>query len=223
MEQLQKLSVKIADEEQYNAVTEVMRSMGYEPDPVPMWSDFNQRWSTGDLRVLTTEDGYGIYSIDAGDEFTRYTYDEFISKYQPLTKPLTIGEIHQLRELLKAHVEAKPVQPEPQLEPTSETYSGVFRFSFDSISCVYYGGALLWMSKIARWVVGARITANALDTHTLIEAPHQVGGFYLLIGKRDPKEPTSYGLYDGQVFWRWTKEGEVVRTESATNLKAVKA
>jgi hypothetical protein len=218
MEQLQKLSVKIADEEQYNAVTEVMRSIGYKADPVPMWSDFNQRWSTGDLRVLTTEDGYGIYSVDAGDEFTRYTYDEFMAKYQHLTQPLTIGEINQLRELLKAH---RPTAGQPAPKP--ETYEGVFRFSFDSVSCVYNGGALLWMSKIARWVVGARITVNALDTHTLIEAPHEAGGFYLLIGKRDPKEPTSYGLYDGQVFWRWTNEGEVVRTKSATNLKVVKA
>jgi hypothetical protein len=134
------------------------------------------------------------------------------------TMPLNSDEINQIRELLKAQ-RAQPLQR----EPTDETYRGVFRFSFDSVSCVYNGGALLWMSKIARWVVGVRITANALDTHTLIEAPHEVGGFYLLIGKRDPKEPTSYGLYDGQVFWRWTKEGEVVRTESATNLKAVKA
>jgi hypothetical protein len=212
--ELKRLSVKIADEEQYNAVTEVMRSMGYKPDPVPMWSDFNQRWSTGDLRVLTTEDGYGIFSVDAGDEFTRYTYDEFMAKYQRLTQPLTIGEIHQLRELLKA----RSPKPEPQPAPKPETYEGVFSFDGDGANCIYGKQRLYWNSN--GWGV---VSSFETEPHILVESPHEGGGFYLLIGKRDRQEPTSYGLYDGNVFWRWTKEGEVVRTKSATNLKVVKA
>jgi hypothetical protein len=215
MAELQKISVKIADEEQYNAVTEALRSMGYKADPNPRWSDWKFRDSAADLFVLTTKDGYGIYVHSGGDGYTQYTVDEFLSKYGSLTKPLTIGEIHQLRELLKAH--------SPKPEPKPETYEGVFYFSHHDSRpmCGLNDGYLYFHTVLKRWIVGAMNPET--KTHTLIEAPHEVGHFYLLAEGFDPKDPTNYGLYDGERFWNWTLSGCILKETTATNLKVVKA
>jgi hypothetical protein len=211
MTQLEKLSVKIADEEQYNAVTEVLRSMGYKPNGNPIFSTWVRKYVTKNYHVLASEDCYAIHNHNGGDKYAHYTVDEFLSKHQNLTPPLTIGEIHQLRELLKAHsprMESEVAKP--------ETYEGVFLFDGDGANCNHRKKRFYWSED--EWLV---VFEGETEPHTLIEAPHEVGEFYLLNIGNLKNDPTSYGLYDGSLFWHWTKTGCIISTATATNLKVV--
>ena len=213
MTQLKKLSVKIADEDQYNAVTEVLRSMRYKPNGNPIFSNWVRKYVTKNYHVLASEDCYAIHNHDGGELYTQYTVDEFLSKYRSLTKPLTIGEIHQLRELLKAH---SPTTEQP--EPKFEIYSGVFSFDCDTLNCNNGKQILYWNNEDEVWQV---LYDKQTEPHILIEEPHEIGQFYLLGQTLDRENPKNYGLYDGKKFWRWNSDNEVVSTKSATNLKVV--
>jgi hypothetical protein len=163
--------------------------------------------------VTTTIDGeFMTHQRDCFPSEQTYTVEAFLSKYGSLTKPLTIGEIHQLRELLKAH--------SPQPAPKPETYEGVFSFDRDGANCNYAKQRLYWFGEGERWFV---VDSSKTEPHILVEAPHEVGQSYLLNIGNLKNDPTSYGLYDGSLFWHWTKTGCIISTATATNLKVVKA
>jgi hypothetical protein len=176
-------------------------------------------WNDGEDCVTTTTDGEFMTDTFLGLQHLEesvYTVDGFLSKYGSLTKPLTIGEIHQLRELLKAH----SPKPEPKPEPKAETYEGVFSFDPDGANCNYGRQRLYWIFNPNQWGV---IVSAETEPHILVESPHEVGSFYLLGHGFDPEQAINYGLYDGEVFWRWTIDGAIVKSATATNLKVVKA
>jgi hypothetical protein len=199
-------------------------------------------WEKGDDCITTTSYA-GEFMTHKKDSFQRektYTVDEFMAKFklnyqEPLTSdevkqlrelfntqpppdhepPLTPDERKKFRELLKVH----RLNPEPQPKPKTETYEGVFSFDIDGANCNHVNKWLYWIGEEERWgVIGSAKT----EPHTLIEAPHQVGEFYLLNIGNVKNDPTSYGLYDGSLFWHWTKTGCIVSTATATNLKVVK-
>jgi hypothetical protein len=211
MTRFKKFTIYPVFKERYAEVKAVLIENGYSLCCEEVIPDGN--------KITTCERGY--YKTHVNNSLCKgiiYTVDEFLSKYGSLTKPLTIGEIHQFRELLKAH---SPTTGQP--EPKPETYEGVFYFSHHDSRpmCGLNDGYLYFHTVLKRWIVGAMNPET--KTHTLIEAPHEVGQFYLLAEGFDPKDPTNYGLYDGERFWNWTLSGCILKEASATNLKVVKA
>jgi hypothetical protein len=210
MENFESFTIYPMPRERYAEVKAVLIENGYKL--------VGSEWEKGDDCITTTSYA-GEFMTHKKDCFPReqtYTVDEFLSKYGSLTKPLTIGEIHQLRELLKAH----SPKPEPKPEPKAETYEGVFSFDSDGGNC-NYGKQRLYFSKFD--MVWGVVSSGIIEPHILVESPHEVGNFYLLAKGFDPEDPANYGLYDGEAFWCWNGGGEIVKTTEATNFKVVKA
>jgi hypothetical protein len=210
MENFETFTIYPMPRKRYAEVKEVLIERGY--------ALHGREWRNGEDCVTITSEGelvtHTFRKLQHLEEPV-YTVDEFLTKYGSLTKPLTIGEIHQLRELLKAH---SPTTGQP--EPKPQTHEGVFSFDPDGANCNYGKRRLYWVSEYEQWAV---VTSIETKPHTLIEAPHEVGRFYLLSPILDREDPTNYGLFDGEYFWRWTDLGGVNRDCSATNLKVVKA
>jgi hypothetical protein len=198
-----KLSIKVSDKEEYMLVSEALRDMGYEPDPDPCWSDWDQKIVSDNYHVLTLCSGYSIHNHEGSRPFPDYPFE-----YHTFTGFMMLFFRSLLKEFEEARTQAQP-----------KVYNGVFSFDQDGANCNNDKQRLYWSSSRDRWAV---IDPVKTDPHTLIEAGHEVGCFYLLDHERDPERPTSYGLYDGQSFWRWTAFGEIIKVESATNLKVVK-
>ena len=196
-----KLSIKVSDKEEYMLVSEALRDMGYEPDPEPCWSDWDQKISSSDYHVITLGSGYSIHNHEGfpDDYFEYHTFTDFMMLF--------------FRSLLKEFEEART-----QRQP--EVYDGVFSFDQDGANCEQGKMRMYWRKYENTW--GAT-TSGYIEPHTLIKAGHEVGCFYLLGHGFDPERPTSYGLYDGQSFWRWAAEGELIKVDAATKLKVVKA
>jgi len=209
MENFKSFTIYPMPRERYAEVKAVLIENGYKL--------IGFEWERSDDCITTTSDGeFMTHRKDSFGREKTYTVDEFLSKYGSLTKPLTIGEIHQLRELLKAH----SPQPELNHEPKPETYEGVFSFDPDGANCNYGKQRLYWTEDVQTWGV---IVSAETEPHILVEAPHEVGSFYLLGHGFDPEDPTNYGLYDGERFWNWTLSGCIFKETTATNLKVVKA
>jgi hypothetical protein len=206
MEQFESFTIYPMPRERYAEVKAVLIEKGYTLK--------SREWRRDEDCVTTTTDGeFMTHQRGSFEREKTYTVDEFLSKYGSLTKPLTIGEIHQLREILKAH--------SPKPEPKPESYEGVFSFDGDGANCNYGKQRLYWVSEYEQWAV---VTSIETKPHILVESSHfEVGNFYLLQRGIDPEDPTNYGLYDGERFWNWTLSGCVLRETTATNLKVVKA
>jgi len=205
MKQFESFTIYPMPRELYEEVKAVLIEKGYNL--------CDKEWEDGDDCITTTS--VGDFMTHQRDSFPRdktYTVDEFLSKYRSLTPPLTPDEIKQLRELLKSF------SPKPKPQP--ETYEGVFSFDSDGANCNFGKQRLYWMEDDQTWAV---VTSTETESHILVESPHEVGEFYLLDPTLGRLNPTNYGLFDGEYFWRWNEMGGITRTHSATNLKVVKA
>jgi hypothetical protein len=77
-----RISVKVDNEEQYNAVREVLDKHGCFPDPVPRWSDWREKDAHANYHVICISNGeYGIYNHSGGNKETRYTFKGFMTKF----------------------------------------------------------------------------------------------------------------------------------------------
>jgi predicted phage tail protein len=79
---LLKISIKVANEDEYNAVRGVLDANGCLPQPVPRWSDWGKKEAHGNYHVICVGSGeYGIYTHSGCNGETRYTFTEFMTKY----------------------------------------------------------------------------------------------------------------------------------------------
>jgi hypothetical protein len=91
------ITVKIADEREFNDVAEVLRGMNYTPYEDAHFSDWSLKYAKGNYHILGEEDGtYVIYEHNHNREVM--SYHEFMAKYS--VSPLSKDEVLLLREII---------------------------------------------------------------------------------------------------------------------------
>jgi CHAD domain-containing protein len=79
MTQFTHMAIKVANEQEFNAVAEKLRGMGYEADADPFFCKWQDDSAQYDPHVLTYLDGeFAFHSHKGNAKRTRYTYEKFM-------------------------------------------------------------------------------------------------------------------------------------------------